>query len=300
MATHLCANQGTKSEQMPAGQGHQQESAQTFCLRILTNTSSHCFANATMLALTWQTVLMWDFFQCSWKVGEPLFRTLTALTPLPMSLVHHPEFVAMMGDEWHDFDVQQDSNQFLTILLQIIQPSHMSCRWLPRLLHCGECGDTHLSAEKGTRWHPIHLNTHAVSMPACALQFLIDTWHDHQGLCRLLSQPSPAIVLVLDRCSDMEDNKSVPLQVVNFAEPFQMPYFHPGTEDIVHCQFWPIAVTFHLGDLRSGHYICGIRTKQGWKVYDDSKVPVLESPFMMQPHRKLTQVWAINALPWND
>lgn len=123
---------------------------------------------------------------------------------------------------------------------------------------------------------------------------------DDQGLCRALCQDSDAIVIVLDRCSDMQDHLTQPLQVQGPMDTINMPVFANDAGDIAHQIYWPMALVFHLGGLRSGHYICAVRCVDGWKIYNDNAVPSTESTIQLTPDRKLTQIWAMKSLPWNS
>eukprot|EP00438_Fugacium_kawagutii_P007324 Skav235718 [mRNA] locus=scaffold280:599859:606755:+ [translate_table: standard] len=265
-------------------------------VRVLMNPhATCCFANAPMLGLTWQTLLLSDTAEGGWLQGQQLFDQLTAFTLSPFYLVEDAEFRAVLRGHWEEFDTQLDAIEFTDTMLLQFQPKHLSNAWTTQTAMLGLAQDTALEAIKSPALVPIQLNVFAVRATSCPLHRLIDIWHDATGHPKGLLQRSHSVILSLPRTAD--DARA--LVVTDCAADFVLPYFAGEPGQLQFQVYTPIAITFHVGsNALQGHFRTALRTGSGWKAYEDGRAPDLW-PSLQLPHgAQVILIWALRQDHW--
>lgn len=164
------------------------------------------------------------------------------------------------------------------VLLEVAAPRCFNMFWETLPIRRGTALDSHLLTEKGSPLTPIQLSSlDATTKRRCAIQELVDTWHDEQGLCRALCDAGQAIVL------------SVPMPVFDSTGP-------PTAIEYVPC-----ALTFHEGTVsEQGHYRCALRASSTYMLYDDNKIPEQKFPLTLHQHQSIALIWAVQRTLWEE
>eukprot|EP00438_Fugacium_kawagutii_P013831 Skav210622 [mRNA] locus=scaffold234:513616:521032:- [translate_table: standard] len=305
LASYRCPVQASNTGEVPDSQGpagsyHASPAATpTSCIRILKNPNATCcFANAPLLGLTWQSLLM-----DGWERGQQLFRKLTTLTPHQLYLVDDPDFIAAFRGHWEEFSHQYDAIEFTTSMLEALQPKLLSNSWTTQQEFLGLGRDTDLESLKNPDLAPVQLNVFSQAAHAtshCTLAALISAWHDATGYPKGLLQKSPSVVLSLPRTHD-DAISTNPLQILECEQDFTMPFFSDSQGTIEHQSYTPMALTYHLGaTARRGHFRSALRMAHGWKSYEDGRVPDHWIRPRIPAHGQIVLIWAIRTDLWLD
>ena len=129
-ATTICADQAAGKDDVDDKVKH--------LVRILENdTATMCFANATLTALSWITLLCQCLLPSKWMYGFELMRGLCQWNPLPLNLrVFQPFLWLLFGDfTVDDLSRQQDILEFTSFLIDRMRPTFLSCSWCTRFQH---------------------------------------------------------------------------------------------------------------------------------------------------------------------
>ena len=245
-------------------------------MRVLENdTATMCYVNAAMIALSWLTLLCQSLVPLRWVRGYELMRGLCQWNPIPLNLRVFQPLRWLLFGAFYEADLlsQQDILEFMTFIIDRLQPQFLSCSWCTRFQHTTHVSHPVLDSEKGDRFAPIllrfinYLDTH------CSLTELIHHWHDPSGFCRASNEAGDCIILMFDRHIEGQNSKCqqkvfIPSGVVLF------PSFVDGTGNIDFQPYRLAAVTFHLGTSpNSGHHRTALRYQGKWLIYDDNKLP---------------------------
>ena len=139
-------------EEQPV-QGHSAEVNQRV-VRIMMNPGNICFANALVICLAWATLTAGTLDPQWWPLGGfELFRSVTAISGIPLNLLTFQPFLWLLTDGWTiaDMDRQQDVAEFAHWFLQRTKPLFVNCAWVARFMRGGLENDPSVSHEKG---HP--------------------------------------------------------------------------------------------------------------------------------------------------
>lgn len=239
------------------------------------NPGNICFANALVICLAWATLLAGTLDTTWWPVGGfELFRSITAISGLPLNLLSFQPFLWLLDDGWTiaDMDRQQDVADFAHWFLQRTRPLFVNCEWVARFLRDGLENDPSVVHEQGRPHGLIQLPIFDPLAPTCSLQNLIDSWHDDLGLCRAATQVGRILVLAISRF--LPDTTQKCEQKIVFHNTVRFPCFQPNSADVQHCQFLISGFIFHLGQTPySGHYRAAFRCQNRWYLYEDGQLP---------------------------
>lgn len=269
-----------------------------FLVRILMNdTGTVCYANATLLALLWCTLLVGGLQPANWTFGYEMMRGACQWTPVPLHLIDYQPFLWLLCGDWtiEDLRMQQDILEFCTFLLSRLQPKFLSCSWCTRFQYVTGVSHPSLDSEKGTQHAPILIRFIDHQAPACELQDLISHWHDTQGLCRASDQEHSCLVLMFDRHIEGLNQKCVQRIDIG-ANQISFPCFLTAEGDIHMKQYDIAAITFHLGNSpNSGHHRTALRYHGFWLIYDDNRLP--DKQFMLSDLilSNLTMIWLVDS-----
>ena len=199
-------------------------------IRILMNpTATLCFANAFLQGLAWQKLLCDALDPHRWAAGYEMMRDLTIFTPAPLDIRHLFSFTQLLTQGWsmEDLLLQQDLVEFGQYFLSKLQPPFLHGHWAPLpLLNGLAFGDTHLWSEKGANCAAISLPFGDANMTAVDFQTLVHSWHDALGLCKLLSEASPALCLCLERTTDRDTPKRTAKVCIDAVISFPIRLIH--------------------------------------------------------------------------
>ena len=268
-----------------------------FLVRILMNdTGTVCYANATLQALLWCTLLVGGLQPALWAFGYEMLRGACQWTPVPLHLINYQPFLWLLCGAWttEDLRMQQDILEFCTFLLLRLQPRFLSCRWCTRFQYVTGVSHPWLESEKGTQHAPILLRFIDHQAPACTLMDLISHWHDNSGLCRASDQEHSCLVLMFDRHIDSLNQKCVQKVAIG-ADFVYCPCFFNAEGDIHMRRYDIAAITFHLGNSpNSGHHRTALRYHGFWLVYDDNRIPDKQTTLTDEILCNLTMIWLIH------
>ena len=267
-------------------------------VRILENdTSTMCFANAAMQALTWCTLLCKGLHPDQWAYGFELLRGLSQWNPVPLNLRVFQPFVWLLFGAFteHDLLSQQDILEFTAFILDRLAPTFISCQWCTRFQHVAQVSHPWLDSEKGDRYAPILLRFIDHMAVECSLETLIHHWHDSQGLCRASNQACPCLIVMFDRHIEGQNRKCN--QKVMFTTDFiSFPCFSNAEGMINFLHFRIAAVTFHIGESpHCGHHRAALKYHGNWMVYDDNRLPDIVPQLNDKILRNLTMMWLIQS-----
>ena len=269
-----------------------------FLVRILMNdTGTVCYANATLLALLWCTLLVGGLQPANWTFGYEMMRGACQWTPVPLHLLDYQPFLWLLCGDWtiEDLRMQQDILEFCTFLLSRLQPKFLSCSWCTRFQYVTGVSHPSLDSEKGTQHAPILIRFIDHQAPACELQDLISHWHDPQGLCRASDQAHSCLVLMLDRHIEGLNQKCVQRIDIG-ANRISFPYFLTAEGDIQMKQYDIAAITYHLGQSpNSGHHRAALRYHGFWMLYDDNRLPDKQTMLSDLILCNLTMIWLVDS-----
>eukprot|EP00438_Fugacium_kawagutii_P015234 Skav206126 [mRNA] locus=scaffold172:287115:287726:- [translate_table: standard] len=194
-----------------------------------------------------------------------------------------------------EFRVQHDANEFVTVLLKQLQPTCFDLTWKPSVVHRGDCTDTHLRDEHGACFEPLQINIVEMGVSECSVTDLMHSWSDPEGLQRALLQPSPGLMLNINRGHESGMNHTI---VTFDVLHLDVPVFHPQTSEIYLHRYEIKAVVIHQGrSLTSGHYRTFIRGDDTWFYYDDGRLPSQHADVTLQPLDHVVQLWATRMDP---
>lgn len=268
-----------------------------FLMRILMNdTGTVCYANATLQALLWCTLLVGGLQPALWAFGYEMMRGACQWTPVPLHLINYQPFLWLLCGAWtiEDLRMQQDILEFCTFLLSRLQPSFLSCRWCTRFQYVTGVSHPWLESEKGTQHAPILIRFIDHQAKACTLTDLISHWHDNPGLCRASDQEHSCLVLMFDRHIDSLNQKCVQKVAIG-ADFVYFPCFINAEGDIHMRRYDIAAITFHLGNSPgSGHHRTALRYHGSWLVYDDNRIPDKQIELTDEILCNLTMIWLIH------
>ena len=145
------------------------------------NPGNICFANALVICLAWATLTAGTLDPQWWPLGGfELFRSVTAISGIPLNLLTFQPFLWLLTDGWTiaDMDRQQDVAEFAHWFLQRTKPLFVNCAWVARFMRGGLESDPSVSHEKGHPHGLIQLPLFDPLAQTCSLQNLIDSWHD--------------------------------------------------------------------------------------------------------------------------
>jgi len=278
LSRHLAVSedlhQATGHREEQSVQGHSAEVNQRI-VRIMMNPGNICFANALVICLAWATLTAGTLDPQWWPLGGfELFRSVTAISGIPLNLLTFQPFLWLLTDGWTitDMDRQQDVAEFAHWFLQRTKTLFVNCAWVARFMRGGMENDPSVSHEKGHPHGLIQLPIFDAHAPTCSLQNLIDSWHDDLGLCRSATQVGRTIVLSISRF--LPDTTQKCAQKIVFSNTVKFPSFIDGSSDVHHFQYLISGFIFHLGQTPySGHYQAAIRCRNKWFLYEDGQLP---------------------------
>lgn len=259
-------------ENLP-GQEHPTETGKRI-IRILMNPKNICFLNAFIVCQAWATLQAGALDPGWWPLGGfELFRSVTAISGLPLNLLIFQPFLWLLNDGWTiaDMDRQQDVVEFAHWFLLRTMPVFVNCEWAARFLRDGMENEPHVQHESGHRFGIIQLPM-TTSIDTCSLQNLIDLWHDSQGICRAAAQDGRVLIISISRFLPGTVRKN--LQKIEFAHNVSFPCFIGDTAEIQHCQYNISGFIYHLGATpHTGHYRGAIYCQHKWYLYEDGRLP---------------------------
>ena len=289
--------QATTSQPLTLGAAAHDQRMRTPCraVRILLNNNGcSCFLKSFFQGLSWQALKCDALSAQHWTNGLEIIDLVTRPTPLPWDLCAEAAMIQLFEMGWPPsaMNHQQDILEFADVLLPILKPTFVSGQWapLPSIVD-GTLGETHLSSEKGLTHTVLRLPIAQTDEHELDLQFLIQQWHDPQGLCRLLLQDGPGLCLAIDRSSDelCEIHDAVMVRDVH-----SIPCFDSQTQGGIHRSFQVVALAFHVGSSpTSGHYRTAIRTDVDWKLYDDGTIPLSTPTLPHEIFRQVVLLWLV-------
>ena len=242
---------------------------------MLNSTGTACFANSVVLCIAWMNLLSGGMQRRQVSMGFELLRNVYRANHIPMDLINFAPFQWLLFGDWSvgSFRRQQDACEFANHMLQVMCPEYLHCGWVTRPALLAPTDEDDLMTEKGLRFSPIRLAFPEASDTNCALQTLIDLWHDSQGLCRAVEKVGYHAVLEISRYNP-ETHQKCTQQILQLQHPLRLPCFRDQTGTIQFVQFQLCALIFHIGTSPTqGHYRAALREGSVWYVYEDGQVP---------------------------
>ena len=299
LSRHLAAyplpNQTSEHREDALGQADPETFARRI-VRILLNHRNMCYINSFIISLAWVTLLMQGIDLEQWPMGGfELFRTLTAVSGLPLNLaVFRPFLWLLSGDNepgWTmtDLEQQNDVTEFGHWFLWRTKPGFVNCRWVSQLLRMGHIEEQN-GTERGDQHGPILIPIHDPQLSSCTLQTLIDFWHDGLGVCRAAQQVGSAIMLNISRFLPETGIKNQ--QRITISNTVRFPSFLNDNGDTHFHQYHVSALVYHIGaNPISGHYRAALQCGQTWFVYEDGKLPDQLNTLTESIERNIVLIW---------
>ena len=248
-------------------------------LRPFVNSNGvNCFANSSCLGLAWLSQVI-GVDAMDWSDHGNFQKTCFENTLQPLDVLIH--FSTIMKP-WLTVERQQrqhDINEFLSHLLNFLQPSFLNMEWWPKwTLHGGPSQEQNLEdLARGNKWDALTLTLPTMNdVDSCTLQSLIQQWHDPLGMSNVLTTASRGLVIHINRQQDtVKDLRPVTLHPFSVELPIADTYHAPITWNRYQIQ----ALTYHIGMMvTSGHYRTMVRVQgpqnvEGWMNYEDSCLP---------------------------
>ena len=228
---------------------------------VLSNPSTHCYANAVVHSITWTAAGTPSGIPCA---DPALCRFLKWLArPLHLSRQRRP--VSLWGTRswvdivqaWQEPDRQHDVGEFLQFLAPKLAIGHGRDRWQAR-----ELSEAHAVQvmDQGTLW-PLTLTAPLVPLPQSAdsvscnqpvsLQKLVIQWRNQAARHAMLSEPAWLPVQV-SRFDSQGHKTSRPVQI---SDAVYLPSFVGHTLQTTSHRYQLTAIIFHVGEsLLAGHY----------------------------------------------
>ena len=181
LAAHPLPDQATEHREVAIGQADT-ETIDRRIVRILLNHKNLCYINSFIISLAWVTLLMQGLELQQWPLGGfELFRSLTALSGLPLNLAVFRPFLWLLSKEnepgWTlmDLEIQNDVTEFGHWFLWRTKPGFVNCRWVSQLLRLGLIEEQN-GTERGDQHGPILIPLHDPKLvfmhPASSHRFL--------------------------------------------------------------------------------------------------------------------------------
>ena len=110
LATYPDPNSTSRSRKIGAIQGDH-AGLEMRSVRLLLNPSNCCYANASLLGLTWVTMLMGMLDPAQWPFGYDLILAMVTDSWLPLCLTFFEPFLSLLDSDWNrgKLDIQQDA-----------------------------------------------------------------------------------------------------------------------------------------------------------------------------------------------
>eukprot|EP00438_Fugacium_kawagutii_P025294 Skav224675 [mRNA] locus=scaffold4044:164743:170382:+ [translate_table: standard] len=306
LASYWRQMQTTDGGPIPVGQRPPEQTAELRpqltlqAVRVLNNPLAKCcFANAPLLGLTWQTLLISHLPSGGWERGAQLFEKLVFFTPQPLFVVEDSDFQAAFRGFWTEFNVEADAFDFTDQMLLALRPRLLCNGWTTQQEFKGLAKDTELASLKSPDLVPVQLNVFPFHAESCTLTALIGAWHDVGGFPKGLLQPSHSVVLSVPRTND-DGTQTNMMQILECDATFTMPYFQDLTGTFLHQAYVTVGLTFHLGqNALRGHYRTALRVTNGWLAYEDGRAPTFWKGLQLPSHAMVVLIWAIRADHWH-
>ena len=247
-------------------------------VRILLNTRNLCYVNAFITCLAWAAILMGGIELYDWPIGGfELFRTLTAMSGVPINLASFQPFLWLFqtgpchGWTISDLEIQNDVTEFGHWFLGRTTPRFVNCQWVSQLLRLGHI-EAQNGTERGDRHGPILLPMFDPHLKSCTLQTLIDVWHDGLGVCRSAEKVGHILILSISRYLPEFGVKN--LQNILIPQTVRFPFFL-NEEGAVHFfEYKVCGLIYHLGATPiTGHYRAVLNCDNRWLNYEDGRLP---------------------------
>ena len=267
-------------------------------VRLLLNpTRTLCYANAALQCLAWVSIVSSNLAASAWRSGFELLQTLTAWTPLPLTLYNLAPFDALFpGGDWGkgEKDRQNDLIDFTSHILMQMAPQFVNHVWVPQPALLQSYVGTELQDEKGHELQPVTLPIFDITLDHCTFTDLIQHWHNSSGLRRSFSEASAALCFAIDRRVPPHFRKCN--QIVDLQHGLiQIPYFNADSQ-VCWKNYRIAALAFHIGQTaRSGHWRAALFHCNRWFVYDDGKLPEQMSELTIDIQRQVNLIWLIDA-----
>eukprot|EP00435_Cladocopium_sp_Y103_P008538 s1524_g2.t1 len=245
----------------------------------LGNEANFCYANATLCCLWWAILSRRDYQPGDWGHSQ---RTMHAFfSQLDDSPQRLCTWFSDLFSLWDHGTLPADAAEFAYCVLSWMETPCVSHKWGRYNMEENErrqhdLGDVHA---------PIFLQVPTQSVTSMCLQDLILNWTQEYGMQTGLLAAPEVLLCHADRNGSHPDGTVTKLQFWLHADHVcAMPILQSdGTQ--VHCDYVPIAMLAHMGDLSSGHYRAALRITAGegvhalsthntvWALTDDHTIP---------------------------
>ena len=265
-------------------------------VRILLNHKNLCYANSLIICLAWAAILMGGIDLGDWPLGGyELFRTLTAMSGMPINLATFQPFLWLFntgpnyGWTIADLDIQNDVSEFAFWLLSRTQPRFVHCQWASQLLRQGHIEEQN-GTERGSQHGPILIPIHDPSLRHCNLQTLINAWHDDSGLCRSAEKVGHVVVLSISRFLPETQTKNT--QLIEITHTVRFPYFTQDGDAVNFQDMMVCGLIYHLGATPiTGHYRAVLNCGHRWLDYEDGQLPDSMTQLSARIQTNVVMVW---------
>ena len=259
---------------------------------VINSTGSMCYAISFLQGLFWLALCCQAADPSHWLCGYDLLDFMTILSPHPLDLCASGLLENLLSGEWtmQALNRQHDLLEFAEFMLKTMQPAFVSGAWAPLPMMTGDqMQDTHLQEEKGLEHTALRLSLTPDLSLVLHLQTLLDIWHDHLGLCRLLHKAAPGLCLAIDR--SQAGNRKLTHSVM-IPEVLEVPCFDPIKKGILKVTYRVVGLAIHLGDNPcAGHYRSALKATNGWFLYDDGQLPEKHDTLPKWTHSLVVFVW---------
>jgi len=261
----------------------------------LANPSNWCFVNSTMMAFLWSTLSLRDFESAFWgKHCNMIHDFILSLETSQGNLSCEAWFNDVLQC-WgrperisnHGSISQHDAAEFIGSWLHQLGQQPLDMRWERRM---EENAITH-KVDESTATLPLFLQFSSLltQLHRCTLTDLFKCWHQADGMIAALLQPSQALCVHIDRCTQVHQTLTKCVTIVDPDADCVIPMFSDSTLQCEELEYYCVAIQSHLGTDQAGHYRTAVRIRPtvtrgtlpcAWLLCDDwtSPMPVWDLP----------------------
>ena len=256
----------------------------------LSNPGSHCYINASAMALANLLLTLHDDDGSRWgHLGNGLWDLLRICPNYVLDLPHWRRLL----EEWPEIDRQQDVAEFLSFLLEKLPRDEMGT-WSARIA-MDEATEV---VDRGRLVHPLKLVPHSSTSTArWDLQSCVHKWQDEQGPRYAMDKPPRDMIVVqLERFEAVGSGRVIKTswacKLDNSLGSIHIPYFsRENGLEVSSVPYVISAMILHLGTtVHQGHYTCLLRQNDKWWYKDDAH-PTREIEQLTEWHER--NVYAI-------
>ena len=275
---------------------------------VLNNGGNWRYLNATFCSSLWALLTVNQTLSHEW--GGFLTTLAAFLFPIavvPKDLTQEPwiqQVLVRWGAMNQAAESQQDSAECVMMFLDLLKAPALDLRWAKRC----EISACTAVFDLGCRTMPIRLqftdahdftdvHTHI------PLSFLIDSWHQADGMYTSLLQPSPVVCFHVDRFLKVDDNLTKCAMPLQLTGECWVPVFLSDDIKSEKVAYVPVAAMAHFGNSESGHYRALMRIQPcvhaqnaaEWLLTDDNPCPQTHWHVPLWFSQNITFIWLIRA-----